>query len=158
MKKKKYRYKKEEPKQMIVEEPAAAYGVPSIGQALENGFQGVNFLKKGLTARSVEAVMNSFDMTQQEMAETLHTNAKTLRHKIKESGKLDPLQGSLVLAMAELYEKGEEAFGGQEPFLHWLHFPSPALGNVPPSDFLDTFQGIRLIMSEIDSIQDGSFA
>ncbi len=156
MKRKKYRISQEEIN--LVEEPAVAYGSPSIGEVLQGDFQSIDFLKKGLGARSIEAVMHSYEMTQQEMADTLHTNPKTLRNKIRESGKLDPLQGSLILAMAELYQKGEEAFGGKEPFLEWLHFPSPALGNVPPSTFLDTFQGIRLIMSEIESIQDGSFA
>lgn len=144
----------------MLQEPAVAYqsSPPSIQQLLSSELRGIGFLKNGLAARSAETVMSYFEMTQQEMAETLHTNPKTLRNKITTDGKLDPLQGSLVLALAELYEKGERTFGGKEAFLQWLHFPSPALGGSEPASFLDTFQGIRLIMSEIDSIEEGSFA
>ncbi len=141
-----------------VEEPAAVYGRPgSTFQNLLRGKGSINSLKKGLPAESADTLMKAYGMTQQDMADTLHTNPKTLRSKIKEHGVLDPLQGSMIAALAELYEKGMGLFQEKASFLQWLHFPSAALG-VKPFDLLDTFQGIRLVMSELDSISEGSFA
>ncbi|NJM94356.1 MAG: DUF2384 domain-containing protein [Cytophagales bacterium] len=36
--------------------------------------------------------------------------------------------------------------------------PRAALGGAQPFDFLDTFQGVQLVLGELESIEDGSFA
>ena len=142
------------------EEPAGiCYSRPgSTFQSLLSVKGSISQLKKGLPASSADSVMKAFDMTQQELADTLHTNPKTLRSRIKDHGVLDPLQGSMIAAMAELYEKGIGLFGEKNLFLKWLHFPSASMGDIRPFDLLDTFQGIRLIMSELDAISEGTYS
>ncbi len=144
----------------VVTEPMIAYGllVPNgINALVSRDMDQINLLQDGVGTNSLEAVMNAFDMTQLEMAAMLHTNPKTLRKKIKEHEALDTLQGSLIAALAELFQKGLEVFQERKAFLSWIRTKSVALG-VVPFDILDTFQGVQMIVSELDSIAEGNFA
>ncbi|NJM94357.1 MAG: hypothetical protein HC842_06575 [Cytophagales bacterium] len=109
-----------EPEPPKAGEPLTPYAVGSsmaIRSLTRRNVADVKSLRHGMDAKAVEVVMGAFDLTQQQMADTLHTNAKTLRKHLKERSPVDPLQGSLVMALAELFQKGVEVFLYKDAFL-----------------------------------------
>ncbi|MFY0686920.1 MAG: DUF2384 domain-containing protein [Cyclobacteriaceae bacterium] len=134
-------------------EPFMTYAFPS-----SVNVRHIESLRNGVSATQVEKVQALFGLTQVSMAETLHLTPKTLRVKIKEKGRVDALQGSLIMAMIEVGHLGQSLFGGKAQFISWLNMTSQALGDRRPITLIDTFQGLTLLRSELESIADGNFA
>ncbi len=144
-----------------VKEPPMAYGAMfagSLASERSQKFRELAILSGGVSAHLTEKVRKAYGLTQIEMAGIMGTNPKTYRSKIRKNQEITALQGSLILELAELMKNGESTLGSRESFLQWLNYPSVALGNKKPVDLINTFQGVQLLQSELESIAEGAFA
>lgn len=116
-----------------------------------NAQQGV-----GTAAVTDFAIMSG--KSQKEIAELIHTTAKTLQNYSAGSKRLPMLQSELLLKLFALYDKGLGIFDGVESFNGWLQAPAFGLYNEVPETLLTTSTGINLVMDELIRIEYGDFA
>jgi len=157
----------------MVEEPMAAYSTTgAIGASLyflggKSVFTGkteikgkydyINIIRKGLTRKSLDYLMQYTGISTLEMADIIHTSDRTLRRYTSETI-LNPEQSERALEIARLYPRGEEVFDSLDAFKTWMDSNVMALGNKKPKEFLDTSLGIELLMEELGRIEHGVFA
>ena len=132
-----------------VEEAAMAYNTP---------VKKIRLSRSGLTAEFVVDLMHSYEFSKQETSRFADISTKTLDRHLQSGKKFSGLQSDRFLELAELYINGLEVFGTREKFLKWLNSKIPALGNTAPKEWLDTHQGISMIMDELGRIKHGIFA
>ena len=157
----------------MVEEPMAVYSTTgAIGASLyflggKSVFTGkteikgkydyINIIRKGLTRKSLDYLMQYTGISTLEMADIIHTSDRTLRRYTSETI-LNPEQSERALEIARLYTRGEEVFDSLDAFKTWMDSNVMALGNKKPKEFLDTSLGIELLMEELGRIEHGVFA
>ena len=60
-------------------------------------------------------------------------------------------------SLLKIYQKGIEAFEGQEPFVEWLNTKIPNLGGKRPIDLLKTENGRITVLDAIDRVEYGVY-
>ncbi len=118
---------------------------------IKNAQQGVE-----ITAVTDFALMSC--KSQKEIAELIHTTAKTLQNYSNALKRLPTLQSELLLKLFALYHKGLEVFEDIESFNGWLRKPVFGLYNDVPDTLLLTSTGINLVMDELIRIEYGDLA
>ncbi|MEJ7678800.1 MAG: antitoxin Xre/MbcA/ParS toxin-binding domain-containing protein [Segetibacter sp.] len=96
--------------------------------------------------------------SQKEIAQLIHTTAKTLQNYSAGLKRLPMLQSELLLKLFALYDKGLGVFEGVESFNGWLQKPAFGLYNDVPDTLLFTSTGINLVMDELIRIEYGDIA
>ncbi len=96
--------------------------------------------------------------SQKEIAELIHTTAKTFQNYSTGLKRLPTLQSELLLKLYALYDKGLGIFDGVASFNDWLHSPAFGLYNQIPEILLTTSTGINLVMDELIRIEYGDLA
>lgn len=114
--------------------------------------------KQGVEIGAVSDFAMMSGKSQKEIAELLHTTAKTLQNYNTGSKRLPMLQSELLLKLFALYDKGLGIFDGVESFNGWLHAPAFGLYNEVPETLLTTSTGINQVMDELIRIEYGDFA
>jgi putative toxin-antitoxin system antitoxin component (TIGR02293 family) len=117
----------------------------------------IPIIRKGLAKKHLESLMMTTGLNLTAMAHILHVSERTM-HRYAKDTLLNPEISERLLEIAKLYAKGQDVFGGLEPFKKWLQDPVIALGNKKPLDFLDTSIGIRLLEDELGRIEHGIFS
>lgn len=117
----------------------------------------IPIIRKGLGKQHLESLMVSTGLTLAAMARILHVSERTM-HRYADDTLLNPEISERLLEIARLYAKGQEVFGGLDPFKKWMQEPVQALGSKKPVEYLDTSIGIRLIQDELGRIEHGIFS
>ncbi len=114
--------------------------------------------RQGLEIAAVFDFAMMSGKSQKEIAELIHTTAKTLQNYNSGSKRLPTLQSELLLKLYALYAKGLEIFDGAKNFNSWLQKSAFGLYNDVPNDLLHTSTGINLVMDELIRIEFGDLA
>ncbi len=130
---------------------------PDKQKRAEGKFDFIDMIRKGVSRKSLDHLMDITGITASEMASIMHTSDRTLR-RYTASKLLNPEQSERVIEIARLYSRGEEVFGSLDAFKQWIESNVIALGNKKPKDFLDTSFGIEMLMEELGRIEHGIFA
>jgi len=133
----------------VVAEMAAVYHTP---------YSKAMIARSGVATTFVEDLMKLFHFKKQETATLINISPKTLDRHLKMRKPFNGLQSDRILELAELFQKGQEVFGNDLKFLKWLDSNIAVLNNTTPKEWLDTQQGIKVIMTELGRIQHGIFA
>jgi putative toxin-antitoxin system antitoxin component (TIGR02293 family) len=127
------------------------------GKPIEGTQDFIELIRKGISRKSLDHLMETTGITAPEMSAILHTSDRTLR-RYTPSKLLNPEQSERVFELARLYSRGEEVFGNLDGFKNWINSTVIALGNKKPKEFLDTSIGIDMLMEELGRIEHGIFA
>ena len=114
--------------------------------------------KQGLDISAVYDFAILSGKSQKEIAELIHSTAKTVQNYRAVSKKLPTLQSELLLKLFALYDKGLGIFQDAESFNSWLQKPAFGLYNDIPYTLLFTATGINLVMDELIRIEYGDLA
>lgn len=148
----------DEPKTLVVNEPAAVYAAHSQNYVDAGIFSVMNTAKQGISYKSFDVLSKKLPFSMQDWAEFLHVSGKTLSRYQKEDKTFDTPQSEKILQIEILYAKGKEVFGSSEYFLIWLQTENLALGKIKPQEILDSSFGIFLLMDELTKIEHGVLA
>lgn len=114
--------------------------------------------QKGVDIAAVTDFAMMSGKSQKEIAELIHTTAKSLQNYSAGSKRLPILQSELLLKLFALYDKGLGVFEGVESFNGWMQKPAFGLYNDVPNTLLLTSTGINLVMDELIRIEYGDLA
>ena len=126
-------------------------------KSIEGKFDFIDLIRKGVSRKALDFLMETTGITPVEMASIMHTSDRTLR-RYTASKLLNPEQSERVIELARLYSRGEDVFGSLDAFKEWIDSSVIALGNKKPKEFFDTSLGIELLMEELGRIEHGVFA
>ncbi len=140
--------------------PVAVYSAVLLGLApvVADPFALVMEARAGVLAKTAFDVAGVLRLHADELAELLHTTAKTLRTYREAKKRLNPAASEQVLKLLALARRGEEVFGAPDAFRRWLSKPAYGLGAQVPLALLETSGGIDLVAEEIDRIAYGDLA
>lgn len=117
----------------------------------------IEIIRRGLPARSIEAVAKAVELTQAELSETLAIPERTLIRRKKE-GTLSNDESAKLVRLARIVQRATEVFGDHAGALDWLKSKNRALGQVTPLSLLDTDLGAEAVMDTLGRIEHGVFA
>lgn len=116
----------------------------------------------GAAPRSVavsyfSALLSNWPLTEQDWADVLHLQPRTIAARIKERRGFEGLEADRVRMVEQVMERGCEVFGNKEKFARWLDSPLPVLHGRKPKELLTTTSGMGLVMAELGRIEHGVF-
>ncbi len=159
--------KKENQIPAMLEEPIGLYitkfhGILSLlgfskAQEVYEKFDFIKLIRKGISRKSLDHLMDATGISTLEMAQIFHTSDRTLRRYTADTI-LNAEQSERAIELAKLYTRGEEVFESLDRFKIWMDTSILALNNEKPKAFLDTSLGIELLMEELGRIEHGIFA
>ncbi|MDO8550418.1 MAG: DUF2384 domain-containing protein [Ignavibacteria bacterium] len=114
--------------------------------------------KNGIDAKYVLMILKYYNFKKDFISDMLNLSTKTLDRYTKENRKLNPNDSELVIKLILLYKKGIEVFGDQSSFVNWLNKAAFGLGNLKPTEIINTSEGIDLIVEELSRIEFGDLS
>ncbi len=105
----------------------------------------------------MDDMMDTMDITIEEMSSILHVSARTLRRYDKTTS-LNMEQSERIIELSDLYNYGERVLDNLSNFKTWLDTPVLAFGQKKPKEFLDTSVGIRMIKNILGRIEHGVYS
>ena len=117
----------------------------------------IKLIRKGVSRKSIDHLMETTSIPAVEMAELLETTPRKLA-AIKPNTLMEKSQSEKAVNIARLYALGEEVFESKLEFQKWMNGRVPSFGNKKPKEFLDTASGIQLLMDELNRIQHGVYS
>jgi putative toxin-antitoxin system antitoxin component (TIGR02293 family) len=130
----------------------------SLNLDLENPFQMVEAIRKGLPAKAITMLAESLAVPLVDLEKILPVSHRTLQRYEKDQKVLPPDLSDHLVQISKVLVCAEKIFGSREKARIWFKRPCLALGGVPPIDFLDTFSGIGMVEQELGRIQYGVFS
>lgn len=127
-----------------------------LGRSIRNEADLMQLIEQGVPKATIRYLADSLGIEPKELIQYLPVTPRNLQ-RYQESDRLSESVSDHLVALAELFEHGEEALG-KEYFRDWLHGPILALGNRKPVEFLKTHKGIGIIDRELTRIEYGVFA
>lgn len=127
----------------------------------------IKLIRAGVPARYVNVISDSMGITKDALFKFLNLPKSTMDKKSVANQMLPIEQGERLLGMAKLVGQVEaivtesgnpDGFNAARWVADWLEKPSPALGGVKPSAYLDTVSGQEMISDLLSKIQTGAYA
>ena len=127
----------------------------------------IQMARKGVSASDAKQVIAILWDTREAAYDALNISAATINRKAKNRQTLDVDDSERIVGVAKLIgqvqamvaESGEvEGFDAAAWLARWIKEPLPALGGLPPVEFLDTMEGQGLVASALARIQSGAYA
>lgn len=124
-------------------------------------------LREGLPAESVAALADEMGWTKEHAIETLKISRSTLNSKIRAGRPLDTSDSERLLAVMDMIEQVRQmversgdptGFDASKWLAAWIDTPNPALGGLPPSDYLDTHEGVQVVRRLLAQMESGAYA
>jgi len=112
--------------------------------------------KKGLRGQELISIQKESHFSNEEWSRYLQVTPRTIQ-RYQKSKSVDPVSSERALLMAQIVERGFEVFGSEEKFKMWFYSPSFALGDIAPTDLLDTTTGMNMVMAELGRIDYGVY-
>lgn len=130
----------------------------SYGAFLQDKLLVTHAVKQGVTMALFEEIKANSLFNDQQWADFLTINVRTLqRYKKEKQHVFKPMQSEKIFELAEVLDTGYKVFDSGEDFNIWLNSPSVALGNEKPMNLLDTSYGKDLVLAELNRIEYGIF-
>jgi len=117
----------------------------------------IRVIRSGVPKRSFDRLVDITGIAVPEMAKLLHISDRTLRRYTPDQ-EFSQEQGERIVALANLYSRGEEVFESIDRFNTWMGRGQIAFGNESPKSYMDTSLGIGLILDELGRIEHGILA
>ena len=124
-------------------------------------------LREGLPARYVTALADDMGWTKEHAIKAFKLTRSTVNSKIRAGQPLDTPDSERLLAvldMIELVRRMVERSGDPTGFdaarwlAAWIDTPNPALGGLPPSEYLDTHEGVQVVRRLLEQMESGTYA
>lgn len=131
-------------------------GPDVLGLSIQKDVDLVTLVERGIPKSTIKYLADSLNIHVRELTNYLPVTNRNL-HRYRNSDLLNETVSDHIIALAELFEYGEEMLG-KDYFRDWLHSKILALGNRRPADFLKTHKGIDIIRDELGRIAYGIFA
>ncbi|MBK5913111.1 antitoxin Xre/MbcA/ParS toxin-binding domain-containing protein [Rhodocyclus purpureus] len=105
--------------------------------------------------------------TKEHAIKALKFSRSTLNNKIRAGLPLDTADSELMLAVMDMIEQVQKmversgdatGFDAAKWLATWIDTPNPALDGLPPSDYLDTHEGIQIVRRLLAQIESGAYA
>ena len=130
----------------------------SLGKPPQSAHQWHDFLEKGASSRSIDALKAQLDVADDVLAELLGVSEKTLTRARKAGGRLDAVTSDRLFRVAKIAALARHVFERQEPALRWLKREQPGLGGRTPLSFLTTSVGIEEVERLLLRIEHGVYS
>lgn len=127
-----------------------------LGRNVHNEADLMQLIEQGIPKVTLRYLADSLGIETKELIEYLPVTSRNLQ-RYQEHDRLSEIVSDHVVALAELFEHGEDALG-KAYFRDWMHGPLLSLGNRHPVEFLKTHKGIGIIDRELTRIEHGIFA
>lgn len=127
-----------------------------LGRTIRNEADLMQLIERGVPKATIRYLADSLGIEPKELIKYLPVTPRNLQ-RYQEHDLLSDTLSDHIVALAELFEHGEDALG-KDYFRNWLHGSILALGNRRPVDFLKTHKGIGIIDRELGRIEHGIFA
>lgn len=128
------------------------------GKLPQSAHQWHDFLEKGASSRSIDALKAQLDVADDVLAELLGVSEKTLMRARKTDGLLDAVTSDRLFRVAKIAALARQVFERREPALHWLKREQPGLGGRTPISFLTTSVGIEEVERLLLRIEHGVYS
>ena len=127
-----------------------------LGRAVRNESDLMQLIEQGVPKATIRYLADSLGIDPKELIQYLPVTPRNLQ-RYQDSDRLSDTVSDHIVALAELFEHGEDALG-KAYFRDWLHGEILSLGNRKPIEFLKTHKGIDIIDRELGRIEHGIFA
>lgn len=127
-----------------------------LGRSVHSEADLIQLIEHGVPKATLRYLADSLGIEPKELIEYLPVTSRNLQ-RYQENDRLSEIVSDHIVALAELFEHGEDALG-KAYFRDWLHGPILSLGNRQPVEFLRTHKGIGIIDRELSRIEHGIFA
>jgi putative toxin-antitoxin system antitoxin component (TIGR02293 family) len=117
----------------------------------------LNLTRQGLPKRTLMQMAKKISLTQQELSDILHISERTLQ-RYEDTDVIKTEYSEKAIALARLYDRGEEVFGSIDKFKIWIRTPSVIFNGESPLSLLDTTFGFGMVLDELGRIEHGIFA
>ncbi|MGH8496778.1 MAG: type II RES/Xre toxin-antitoxin system antitoxin [Gammaproteobacteria bacterium] len=114
-------------------------------------------VRDGLPAKTVDAVMDAYGVSQETVVKLLGVSESTLRRR-RESGRLTSVESDRLYRLASAGASAEKALGSRERAVNWLHSPNRALEGETPLSMLDTDIGYQRIRDILGRLEHGVYS
>ena len=131
-------------------------GAEVLGRIVRSEADMMQLIEQGVPKATIRYLAESLGIEPKELIQYLPVTPRNLQ-RYEDSDRLSDTVSDHIVALAELFEHGEDALG-KVYFRDWLHGEITALGNRRPIDFLKTHKGIGIIDRELGRIEHGIFA
>ena len=114
--------------------------------------------RQGVTSSQMNRIVKQAGFSIGDWARYLHLSERSIQRYFKVKKTFELPYAERIIEIESLFLLGNEIFGDPAKFKLWLYRPNLTLGEASPASFLDTSEGIRLIMSKLHQIEHGIFA
>ena len=127
-----------------------------LGQSIRSEADLMCLIELGVPKATIRYLAESLGIEPKELIQYLPVTPRNLQ-RYQEEDRLSEIVSDHIVALAELFEHGEDALG-KDYFRDWLHGSILSLGNRRPVEFLKTHKGIGMIDRELGRIEHGIFS
>ncbi|MBC8151621.1 MAG: DUF2384 domain-containing protein [Bacteroidetes bacterium] len=131
-------------------------GPEVLGRTLRNDVDLMHLIETGIPKATIRCLAESMGIEPKALIAYLPVTSRNLQ-RYKETDLLTDVVSDRLVALAALFEYGEETLG-KAYFYDWMQGPVLALGNRPPTEFLKTHKGIEVLHDELGRMAHGIFA
>lgn len=118
----------------------------------------VQLYKKNIDWKYAQALKESYEFNDEELANVLNISVKTFRSYKKPDNTLDPNVKEPILLLLSLALHGKKIFGSSKNFDVWLRDENFYFEGKAPFEFLKTISGIRFIDDRLTAMEYGDNA
>jgi putative toxin-antitoxin system antitoxin component (TIGR02293 family) len=134
-------------------------GPKVLGRRVRSLLEVADLGTEGLPRASAERVRDRLGLTNDELARSLGTSARTLQRRARSSrSRLDPVQGDRLYRLARIVAFAEEVLEDRDRARHWIREPQRGLGGRTPLDLSRTEAGAREVEDLLGRIEHGVFS
>ncbi len=123
-----------------------------------NKFRFVEAANEGIPKRIFLLLLEKQPFTLREFGELLSWKVSDIELVKEKKTRVEKMRTEKMIELAEVLAKGNDVFGDEKKFLHWLKIPNIALGKMRPFDLIKTSYGRDLVIDELIKIEHGVFA
>lgn len=128
----------------------------------------VALAREGFSAGQLKATAKRLHISQESVYELLNLSPATIARKMKEKQRLNTAQTELLMGLERLIGLVEDIvaaagnddakeFDAGQWVAHWLEQPMLALGNKPPSEYMDTIEGQQQVTLLLKQNLNGAY-
>lgn len=127
----------------------------------------IRLVREGVPAELIDDLGTAMHVPRIQLLDWMGLPEATIKRRIRDVQPLSRPEGEQALAMTRLIrqvqrmvdESGDSTnFDAALWLAQWLAEPNPALGGVPPGQYMDTAEGFMLISDTLARMQSGAYA
>lgn len=124
-------------------------------------------LREGFPAGVIVKLSQNMGWSQEHTIATFKLRRSTVIRKIRTQAHLDTSDSERLLSVMDMIEQVRQiversgdatGFDASKWLAKWLDAPNPALGGRPPSEYLDTNEGVQIVRRLLSQMETGAYA